>query len=71
MDPSIKEHFQKKVSFKVATRFDSNSALGFSGAENLSAPGDCMYCDSDELDRIQTGYLDFHDAEFSKITPIL
>lgn len=62
MDPSIKEHFQKKLSFKVATRFDSNSALGFSGAENLSAPGDCLYCDGDELDRIQTGYLDFHDA---------
>ena len=63
MLPAIKEHFNYRVSFKVGNRYDSINAIGYSGAETLCGPGDMLFCDGDDVMRIQCADQNFSEAK--------
>lgn len=54
---TIKANFPARMSFQVASKFDSRTILGEDGAEELLGKGDMYYKKSNELLRIQGAYV--------------
>ena len=59
----IKANFPARIAFRVTSKIDSRTILDTGGAEQLIGRGDLLYSQSNELTRIQCGFIDTSDVE--------
>ena len=59
----IKANFPARIAFRVPSKIDSRTILDTGGAEQLIGRGDLLYSQSNELTRIQCGFIDTSDVE--------
>ena len=59
----IKANFPARIAFRVTSKIDSRTILDTGGAEQLIGRGDLLYSQSNELTRIQCGFIDTLDVE--------
>ena len=59
----IKANFPARIAFRVTSKIDSRTILDTGGAEQLIGRGDLLYSQSNELTRIQCGFIDTSEVE--------
>ena len=59
----IKANFPARIAFRVTSKIDSRTILDTGGAEQLIGRGDLLYSQSNDLTRIQCGFIDTPDVE--------
>ena len=59
----IKANFPARIAFRVTSKIDSRTILDTGGAEQLIGRGDLLYSQSNELTRIQCGFVDTSEVE--------
>ena len=59
----IKANFPARVAFRVTSKIDSRTILDTGGAEQLIGRGDLLYSQSNDLTRIQCGFIDTPEVE--------
>ncbi len=59
----IKANFPARIAFRVTSKIDSRTILDTGGAEQLIGRGDLLYSQSNNLTRIQCGFIDTPDVE--------
>ena len=59
----IKANFPARIAFRVTSKIDSRTILDTGGAEQLIGRGDLLYSQSNELTRIQCGFIDTPEVE--------
>ena len=59
----IKANFPARIAFRVTSRIDSRTILDTGGAEQLIGRGDLLYSQSNDLTRIQCGFIDTPEVE--------
>ena len=59
----IKANFPARIAFRVTSKIDSRTILDTGGAEQLIGRGDLLYSQSNELTRIQCGFIDTSNVE--------
>ncbi len=59
----IKANFPARISFRVTSKIDSRTILDTGGAEQLIGRGDLLYSQSNDLTRIQCGFIDTSEVE--------
>ena len=59
----IKANFPARIAFRVTSKIDSRTILDTGGAEQLIGRGDLLYSQSNDLTRIQCGFVDTSEVE--------
>ena len=59
----IKANFPARIAFRVTSKIDSRTILDSGGAEQLIGRGDLLYSQSNDLTRIQCGFIDTSEVE--------
>ena len=59
----IKANFPARIAFRVTSKIDSRTILDTGGAEQLIGRGDLLYSQSNDLTRIQCGFIDTSEVE--------
>ena len=59
----IKANFPARIAFRVTSKIDSRTILDTGGAEQLIGRGDLLYSQSNDLTRIQCGFIDTPEVE--------
>jgi len=59
----IKANFPARIAFRVTSKIDSRTILDTGGAEQLICRGDLLYSQSNDLTRIQCGFIDTSEVE--------
>ncbi len=59
----IKANFPARIAFRVTSKIDSRTILDVGGAEQLIGRGDLLYSQSNDLTRIQCGFIDTPEVE--------
>ena len=59
----IKANFPARIAFRVTSKIDSRTILDIGGAEQLIGRGDLLYSQSNDLTRIQCGFIDTPEVE--------
>ena len=59
----IKANFPARIAFRVTSKIDSRTILDTGGAEQLIGMGDLLYSQSNDLTRIQCGFIDTSEVE--------
>ena len=59
----IKANFPARIAFRVTSKIDSRTILDTGGAEQLIGRGDLFYSQSNDLTRIQCGFIDTSEVE--------
>jgi S-DNA-T family DNA segregation ATPase FtsK/SpoIIIE len=59
----IKANFPARIAFRVTSKIDSRTILDSGGAEQLIGRGDLLFSQSNELTRIQCGFIDTSEVE--------
>ncbi len=59
----IKANFPARIAFRVTSKIDSRTILDTGGAEQLIGRGDLLYSQSNDLTRIQCGFVDTSEIE--------
>ena len=59
----IKANFPARIAFRVTSKIDSRTILDTGGAEQLIGKGDLLYSQSNDLTRIQCGFIDTSEVE--------
>jgi S-DNA-T family DNA segregation ATPase FtsK/SpoIIIE len=59
----IKANFPARIAFRVTSKIDSRTILDTGGAEQLIGRGDLLYSQSNDLTRIQCGFVDTPEVE--------
>ena len=59
----IKANFPARIAFRVTSKIDSRTILDTGGAEPLIGRGDLLYSQSNDLTRIQCGFIDTPEVE--------
>ncbi|MDG1888742.1 MAG: DNA translocase FtsK 4TM domain-containing protein [Flavobacteriaceae bacterium] len=59
----IKANFPARIAFRVTSKIDSRTILDTGGAEQLIGRGDLLYSQSNDLTRIQFGFIDTPEVE--------
>src|SRR6056300_537507 len=59
----IKANFPARAAFRVTSKIDSRTILDAGGAEQLIGRGDLLYSQSNDLTRIQCGFIDTPEVE--------
>ena len=59
----IKANFPARIAFRVTSKIDSRTILDTGGAEQLIGRGDLLYSQSNDLTRIQCGFIDTPEVD--------
>ena len=59
----IKANFPARIAFRFTSKIDSRTILDTGGAEQLIGRGDLLYSQSNDLTRIQCGFIDTPEVE--------
>jgi len=59
----IKANFPARIAFRVTSKIDSRTILDTGGAEQLIGRGDLLYSQSNDLTRIQCGFIDTPEVQ--------
>ena len=59
----IKANFPARIAYRVTSKIDSRTILDTGGAEQLIGRGDLLYSQSNDLTRIQCGFIDTPEVE--------
>ena len=65
----IKANFSARIAFKVASKTDSRTILDFDGAQDLLGAGDMLFCNGNEIFRIQG--VDISENEIAAVVDYL
>lgn len=59
----IKANFPARIAFRVTSKIDSRTILDTGGAEQLIGRGDLLYSQSNDLTRLQCGFIDTPEVD--------